>query len=617
MTYIQKLIPPRYLRLAFAVFFLAVLLLPCWFEVIVPSSGALQSYRITEIGDGAAALLYGAAGFALVGAGLGLIGALSGPYSRLVLVFAGVLAAGYFILRLLVPASFAADTAGIEPAVALQPAAGFWAGLIATAALLAQFVVIRADGRFDDKKLPLPLRIGVRLLRDERFIKAALQLAFTALIIIAAISLARSVDSSLREKNLAPNFEFWSTRAGFSIGGAEAYYSPDESYWRAYVVGVENTIRVVILGLPLATIVGIFFGVCLLSTNFLVKTIARVYVEILRNTPLLVQLFACYFILVLALPAIRFAIEVPQGNPLLALSNRGLVLPAFYATDRFMPFAVIAIVGLVMAYVVQRELGQISERTGKPTPRLWIALGIVVAAAVIGWGVATAAPAPETAAVTNGSETVEMPVSEAMAQNLLTNEQLREVARAPFFMEQPRRQGLRYVAGVNYSGEYIALLLGLVVYTSAFIAEIVRAGIQAVDKGQVEAARALGFGYGKTLRLIILPQALRVIIPPMGNQYLNLAKNSSLAIAISYADLFQVSNTIINQSGQTVSVFVVIMATYLSMSLLISYVMNTVNSRFQLVTRSPQKGGGLFAIFAPHGAIGSLVRRLAPQRGGS
>lgn len=616
MAYIQKLIPPRYLRLALAVIFLTVLLLPYWFEITVPSSGELHSYRITDVGDGAVALLYGAAGLALVGAGLGFFGVLSGPNARLVLVFAGILAAAYFILRLLVPASIALDIAGIEPAVALQPVTGFWAGLIAAAVLLAQFVLIRADGRIDDKKLPLPLRIGARLLGDERLIKAALQLAFTAIVIVAAIGLARSVDSSLREKNLAPNFEFWNTRAGFSIGGAEGYYSPDESYWRAYVVGVENTIRVVILGLPLATIVGIFFGVCLLSTNFLVKTIARVYVEILRNTPLLVQLFACYFILVLTLPAIRFAIEVPQGNPLVALSNRGLVLPAFYATDRFMPFAVIALVGIVMAYVIFRELSHVSEKTGKPTPKLWIALGVVVAAIVIGWAVATFAPAPETVAVTSGSETVEMPVGEAMSQNLLTNEQLREVVRAPLVMEQPRRQGLRYVSGVNYSGEYIALLLGLVIYTSAFVAEIVRAGIQAVDKGQVEAARALGFGYSKTLRLIILPQALRVIIPPMGNQYLNLAKNSSLAIAISYADLFQVSNTIINQSGQTVSVFVIIMATYLTMSLLISYVMNTVNSRFQLVTRTPQSGGGLFAIFAPHGAIGSLVRKVVPQRGG-
>lgn len=617
MAYIQKLIPPRYLRLGLAVVFLIVLLLPFWFEVTASSSGELQRYRVTDIGDGAAALLYIAAGHALIGAGLGLAGVMSGPYTRLTLVFAGILAAAYFILRLSIPAYAPTDTGGIDPAVALQPAAGFWAGFASTLALLAQFVLFRADGRIDDKKLPLPLRIGARLLGDERLIKAALQLAFTAVVIAAAIALARSVDSSLREKNLAPNFEFWSTRAGFSIGGAEAYFSPDESYWRAYMVGVENTIRVVILGLPLATIVGIFFGVCLLSTNFLVKTIARVYVEILRNTPLLVQLFACYFILVLSLPAIRFAIEIPQTSPLVALSNRGLVLPAFHVTERFLPFVVITVVGLIMAYLIHRELSEITERTGRPVPKLWIALGVVVAAFLIGWGVATLAPAPETVIVDSGGQAVEMHVSEAAAQNLLTTEQLREIARAPFVMEQPRRQGLRYVAGVNYSGEYIALVLGLVIYTSAFIAEIVRAGIQAVDKGQIEAARALGFGYGRTLRLIILPQALRVIIPPMGNQYLNLAKNSSLAIAISYADLFQVSNTIINQSGQTVSVFVVIMATYLAMSLLISYVMNTVNSRFQLVTRTPQQRAGLLAIFAPHGTIGSVVRRLSALRGGA
>ena len=182
------------------------------------------------------------------------------------------------------------------------------------------------------------------------------------------------------------------------------------------------------------------------------------------------------------------------------------------------------------------------------------------------------------------------------------------VSRAPFVVIGPQRQGLRYINGSNYSPEYIALLLGLVIYTSAFIAEIVRAGIQAVDKGQVEASRALGFSYSKTLTLIILPQALRVIIPPMGNQYLNLAKNSSLAIAISFTDLFQVSFTIINQTGQTVSVFVVVILVYLVISLVISYIMNTVNSRFQLITRSNYSGRSPFAQML------SVLRRAPVRR---
>jgi general L-amino acid transport system permease protein len=152
-------------------------------------------------------------------------------------------------------------------------------------------------------------------------------------------------------------------------------------------------------------------------------------------------------------------------------------------------------------------------------------------------------------------------------------------------MVSPQKAGLRYVNGNPYTATYIALTLTLIIYTAAFIAEIVRAGIMAVDKGQIEASRALGLNFERTLSLIILPQALRVIIPPLGNQYLNLAKNSSLAIAISFSDLFQVSTTIINQSGQSVSVFAMVMLTYLAISLSIAFVMNWINGRFQLVTR--------------------------------
>jgi len=451
------------------------------------------------------------------------------------------------------------------------------------------------------------LRLVLRVLRDERVIKVVLQIAFLFVVLWGIVTLAQNVSDALAKNNLSPNMTFWVNRAGFNIGGAEAYYSPDDSYARAYMVGLENTLRVVLIGLPLTTIVGIFVGICLLSTNFLIKNIARIYVEILRNTPLLVQLFAFYFIGVLALPAIRDAIEFPSGNPLIALSNRGVVFPEILPTPRFLLFGVVAVVGLALGYVVHRELRGIAERTGRVTRAVPVSLAVVAVVAVLGYLAATLPPAPSTVVVTRDGVAVEIAVSEAAEQNLLTPVQRAEVSSAPFIVIGPQRQGLRYVTGSAYSSEYIALLLGLVIYTSAFVAEIVRAGIQAVDKGQVEASRALGLTYSNTLTMIILPQALRVIIPPMGNQYLNLAKNSSLAIAISFSDLFQVSNTIINQSGQTVSVFALVMLTYLVMSLLISYIMNNVNARFQLVSRAPSRR-------SPLAQLMRLFQRLPARR---
>jgi general L-amino acid transport system permease protein len=425
-----------------------------------------------------------------------------------------------------------------------------------------------------------------RLLRDERFIRATLQVVALVLVIVAFYVLAQNVNSALAEKNLQPRYTFLNDRAGFSIGGAEGYYSPDDSYWRAFTVGLENTIRVVIVGLPLATILGIVFGIALLTRNFLIRSIAQVYVEILRNTPLLVQLFAWYFIAVLALPAIRNAIEFPSQNPIVSLSNRGIVFPEILTTPRFGLFGIFVAIGVALAAMVWIESGRVTERTGRPIPKAALAAGLIVVVALVGYVVASLPEAPRTVTIDRGGQTMEVAVSDALSENLLTIEQRAALSRTPLMVLYPVRAGLRYSQGTLYSSEYIALLLGLAVYTSAFIAEIVRAGIQSVDRGQVEASRALGIKPNQTLTMIILPQALRVIIPPLGNQYLNLAKNSSLAIAISFADLFQVSNTIINQSGQTVSIFSLVMGAYLLMSLLISWVMNTINSRFELVTRN-------------------------------
>lgn len=449
--------------------------------------------------------------------------------------------------------------------------------------------------------------ILVKLFRNERFIKIVLQIFFLFFIIWALVTLVQNISTALANNNLSPNMSFWSTRAGFGIGGAEAYYSANDSFFRAFVVGLENTLRVVLVGLPLTTVIGIFFGVCLLSSNFLIKNIARVYVEVLRNTPLLIQIYAFYFIVVLGLPAIRNALEFPAGNPLFALSNRGVVFPEILPTLRTPVFLAFGFAALVIGYIVHRRLSKQRVITGKNT-RAGLTTGLIMGGLLLIGYLAAVIPAPPaTVLVDRDGVKTEVALNEAVEQNLLTNAERAEVSRSPFLVIGPERQGMRYATGSAYSSEYLALVLGLVIYTSAFIAEIVRAGIQAVDKGQVEASRALGLNYNKTLTMIILPQALRVIIPPLGNQYLNLAKNSSLAIAISFSDLFQVSNTIINQTGQTVSVFIFIMIAYLSMSLVISTIMNIVNSRFQLVTRS----NGSRSILAN---IAGVFRRVPARR---
>lgn len=423
------------------------------------------------------------------------------------------------------------------------------------------------------------------LLRDERFIKIFLQVLFVLIFFTGVFILAQSVSSALAANSLSPNFEFLGLRAGFNIGGAETYYSPDDSYWRAYTVGLENTLRVIVIGLPASTLLGIIIGIMLLARNFLIRSIASFVVEILRNTPLLVQIFAFYYIVVLALPPVKDSIEIPAGNALIALNNRGVVLAEVLASPRFTLFAVIAVIGIGIAVLFWNEAGKIIERTGRNIPRVRGALGLAVSVALLGYLVASFPPAPTTITIVQDGNPVEVAVNDSLEQNLLTPEQRAEVARTPLIVITPQKAGLRYVNGNPYTATYIALTASLIIYTAAFIAEIVRAGIMAVDKGQIEAARALGLNFERTLSLIILPQALRVIIPPLGNQYLNLAKNSSLAIAISFSDLFQVSTTIINQSGQSVSVFAMVMLTYLAISLSIAFVMNVVNGRFQLITR--------------------------------
>ena len=378
--------------------------------------------------------------------------------------------------------------------------------------------------------------------RDVRVIRVLSQIAFAVLVIFAAGVLYSNMMHGLKSRGLGGGFDFLKLEAGFQIGEGITY-DPSDSYARAFLVGVVNTLRVSAVGIVLATILGLVMGVARLSTNWLVNKIATVYVELIRNTPLLVQLFVWYFAIILKLPKVQESIALPGS---IFISNRGAALPGPVPTASFNSwlYYLMAAVAVTIALWIGRARG--ARRMGRPPfSLLWVAAAFVILV-TIGWFV---------------------------------------VPGAPFVWDKPSLQGWNYQGGITLTPEFVAMLLALVVYTGAFIAEVVRAGIQAVSRGQIEAARAVGLTEAQTLRLVIFPQALRVIIPPLTSQYLNLAKNSSLAIAIGFPDLFNVAGTIFNQTGQAVQVIALIMASYLIMSLFTSLLMNLYNRRVQIVER--------------------------------
>jgi general L-amino acid transport system permease protein len=386
-------------------------------------------------------------------------------------------------------------------------------------------------------------RKAVPFWRDERVLKVLAQIAFVILVLaVGAWAL-----SNYRERGLTFSFGFLDEEASFDL--AEGIpFSPTDSYARAFLVGVVNTIRVASLGVILATLLGLVTGIARLSDNWLVSKIASVYIEIIRNTPLLVQLFFLYFAVILKLPQLKkqekiTAITLPGPT---YLSNRGLAMPWPRPSESFGSWWPFLVAALVVSAVLWILWARGMQRTGRPSFNfLWVVFAFLAVPA-IGWLV---------------------------------------VPGNPLVLDVPVIEGLRARGGTVLSPEFVALTFGLVVYTGAFIAEVVRAGILSVPKGQTEAARAQGFTNGQILRLIVLPQALRVIIPPLISQYLNLTKNSSLAVGIGFLDLYAVSSTMLNQSGRVVEVFLMIMASYLTMSLTISLIMNVVNRRIQIVER--------------------------------
>ncbi len=341
----------------------------------------------------------------------------------------------------------------------------------------------------------------------------------------AALNLARA--------HIASGFGFWNNTAGFDISQTLiAYSASTSSFGRAFWVGLINTLVVAAIGIVLATVVGFVIGIAQLSRNWLVARLAVGYVELIRNVPLLLQLLFWYNAVLKALPLLHGSVTFPGGA---ILNNRGLFLPR----PEFSPQFGAVIAALVVAVAAAVGLGlwarQRRERTGEEVPVFWPALALVVALPLVAF----------------------------------------VLAGSPLGFSVPRMGRFNVSGGLEILPEFAALVLALAVYTAAFIAEVVRAGILAVSHGQTEAAQALGLRSGVTLRLVVLPQAMRVIVPPLTSQYLNLIKNSSLAVAIGYPDLVQVfAGSVLNITGQAVEVIALTMAVYLAISLFTSLLMN-------------------------------------------
>ena len=386
-----------------------------------------------------------------------------------------------------------------------------------------------------------PGRSKTAIWNDRDFRAIAAQVVTVGLIVAVIGYLVHNTVTNLAARHIATGFGFLNGEAGFGISEHVIPYSPANTYLRALVVGLLNTLKVAILGIVLATVWGTLIGVARLSSNWLIRKLTSWYVEVFRNTPLLLQLFLWYLI-VKTLPNARQAFQPLPG---LFLSQKGLVYPVLEFEPVHLWMVGLLVVGIALAWGWAKRASAHQAATGQLRPVLLPALGFIVGLPLIAW----------------------------------------LVAGAPFRLEVPALRGFNFAGGATVSPELVALLFGLVMYTASYIAEIVRAGILAVPPGQTEAARALGLPRGRILRLVVLPQALRVIVPLVTSQYLNLTKNSSLAVAIGFPDLMSVTNTMINQTGQAVEAIALAMAVYLTISLAISAFMNWYNARIRLIER--------------------------------
>ena len=383
----------------------------------------------------------------------------------------------------------------------------------------------------------------VPLWRDERVLRIAAQIISAVVVIGLLVWAVINIFNAAEQRGLSLGFEFIQEAAGFPIGESDIPYDPSRSFLYAFLVGVLNTLKVAVVGVFFATILGTLVGIARLSTNWLVSKLALVYIEFHRNIPLLILLLLWYRGFFTRLPDVQDSIILPGP---MYLSQRGLQLTWPRVTPNGWPFVISILLAVILAIIAWIYFRRLQEKIGRSTYFGFVSLGILIILPLIGF------------LISGGN---------------------------PLQADVPVISGFNFSGGYQLTPEFAALLVGLVTYTAAFIAEVVRAGIQAVDRGQLEAARSVGLNYSQLLSLIIIPQALRVIIPPLISQYLNLTKNSSLAIFIGYPELFFIGKTTINQAGRAVQVFAVIMAVYLSISLMTSLILNIYNRRIQLVDR--------------------------------
>ena len=397
--------------------------------------------------------------------------------------------------------------------------------------------------------MPIDLPAGspparVAFYNDPKVRSIAYQVALCAVVGILVYGAARNAIDNLERAHIASGFGFWNHTAGFDISQTLiGFDSAASSYGRAFWVGLLNTLLVAGLGIVFASILGFIIGIARLSKNWLVAKTAAGYVETIRNIPLLLQLLFWYNAVLKALPEFRESFVIPGG---IYLNNRGLFIPQPIFGNGFLWVVIAFAVGIIASIAFYIWARKRQERTGQQAPVFSAGLALV-------FGLPLAALA---------------------------------LAGFPLAFVFPAAGRFNINGGIEILPEFAALLFGLSIYTAAFIAEVVRAGILAVSRGQTEAAYSLGLRARPTLRLIVVPQAMRVIIPPLTSQYLNLTKNSTLAVAIGYPDLVQVfTGTVLNQTGQAVEVVAITMAVYLTISLATSLLMNVYNSRIALVER--------------------------------
>ncbi len=368
------------------------------------------------------------------------------------------------------------------------------------------------------------------------------QSAMLAMVGLLGYYLVSNVLTNLQKQSIATGFGFFQKEASFEIGESLIPYSAANSYGRALLVGILNTLKVALIGIILTVFLGTVIAVARLSSNWLVSKLAAIYIEAMQDIPVLLQLFFWYAIFYETLPSPRQALHPITG---IFLCNRGVAfaVPEGHPAHKYMLLAFL--LGCGMVYILRRWAKKRQEKMGRVFPLFNLSIGIIIGLPLLTW----------------------------------------YLGGAPTNMDVPRLEGFNFQGGMTISPEFMALLLGLVLYTAAFVAEVVRAGIRSVSKGQTEAATSLGLRPSLVLNLVVLPQALRVIIPPLTSQMLNLTKNSSLAVAIGYPDFVSVANTTINQTGQAIEGVALIMAVYLIFSLSTSAFMNWYNKKTAITER--------------------------------